>query len=81
MNAEQMQQSIVHETRLLRVMVLADIASSECSELAEEGYDPQIAKYGEMLQKLSENVAHRVNAVRESRVQKEPGLIVPFRGR
>jgi hypothetical protein len=87
MNAEQMQQSVRNETRLTRIMVVADLAARECDALIEEGYDPEkMGKYGKILDNMTESLSQRINHERQSRSEaqreaeqpKEPGIILPF---
>jgi len=75
--------SIEHETRLLRALVLTDIASAECGELVRTGYDPAMRKYQFALQKMTESLARRLNAERAKHdpPDEPPNFIVPFRGR
>jgi hypothetical protein len=79
MDAEAINQSIVYETRLLRMMVLVDIAATECDALLSEGYNQQAGKMGETLHRFSESIAHMVNAERDRRVQPPSGIVTPFR--
>lgn len=80
MNAEQMQKSIVHETRLMRIMVIADMAANEVRQLVADGYDPeQMGKYEEVLLNMGTSLVQRIQYERERRASPEkPGIIVPF---
>jgi hypothetical protein len=87
MNAEQMEQSIRNETRLTRIMVIADMGARECDALVEENYDPEnMSKYGQILDNMTESLSGRINherisradAAKESEQPKESGIILPF---
>lgn len=90
MNAEQVQKSVINETRLTRIMVIADLAARECDALVEGGYDPEnMAKYGQILDNMTESLSGRINHERQTRADaqreaerpKEPGIILPFSSR
>jgi hypothetical protein len=85
MNANQIHQSIENETRLMRVMIMTDVAGNECRSLAASGYDPEtMEKYEEVLRNMGTSLVHRINHERESRSQsqeeqsKKPAIIIPF---